>query len=229
MGAMQTSRYEELFAKNVVMTMDHLKIETGRPRESILRDLKGFGYYSSYNARGKFYTLGSTPEFDDLGLWKYRDAYFSARRTLLDTAEYLINVSDAGCTHDELRRILDIGIQNSIYQLTLSNKVVRRQVGAQYVYFGKEEIGVQLEKRSAMPVEPVVRKSVKTLEAQAHPDMDPTLVIDILVAALRGYETDDAAHSHLNRTGSSVSAQQVTAVFDHYGIGKKNSLTQKRS
>ena len=82
---MLPSRYMELFHENVVMTIDHLKLATGRPRESILRDLKGIGYYSSYNERGKFYTLDSTPEFDDLGLWKYRHAFFSIKRTLLDT------------------------------------------------------------------------------------------------------------------------------------------------
>ena len=80
---MQATRYEELFQENVVMTMDHLKLLTGRPRESILRDLRGIGYYSSYNARGKFYTLGSIPEFDGLGLWRYRQAYFSVRRISL--------------------------------------------------------------------------------------------------------------------------------------------------
>ena len=85
---MQSSKYEELFRENVVMTIDRLKQVTGQPRESILRDLKSIGYYSSYNGRGKYYTLSSAPEFDDLGLWKYQDAYFSIRGTLLDTAEH---------------------------------------------------------------------------------------------------------------------------------------------
>jgi len=129
MGNMQTSRYEELFRENVVMTIDQLKQLTGRPRESILRDLKSIGYYSSYNGRGKYYTLGNTPEFDSLGLWKYQGAYFSIRRTLLDTAEYLVSVSNAGCTHDELRLMLGIGIQNSLYQLIVAGKVARRQFG----------------------------------------------------------------------------------------------------
>jgi len=44
---MQKHRYEELLRENVIMTMDHLMMATGRPRESILRDMKGIGYYSS--------------------------------------------------------------------------------------------------------------------------------------------------------------------------------------
>jgi hypothetical protein len=211
----------------VVVTIDSLKLATGRPRESILRDLKGIGYYSSYNARGKFYTLASTPVFDDLGLWKCRGAYFSIRRTLLDTAEHLVNVSDAGRTHDELRRILGIGIQNSLHQLAMAGKIARRQVGAQYIYFGIGAVGDQMERRSAMPVEPAVRKMVKTPDTKCHPDMDPVLVIDILIAVLRGHATDSAAHSYLRRTGSPVTERQVATVFRHYGIGKKNSPAQK--
>ena len=114
---MQAIRYKEWFLENVVMTMEQLRAATGQPRESILRDLKSVGYYSSYNARGKFYTLASIPEFDTLGLWKYRSAFFSNKSTLLDTAEYLVSISNAGCTHDELRRILGIDIQNSLYRL----------------------------------------------------------------------------------------------------------------
>jgi len=220
---MQATRYEELFQENVVMTMDHLKLLTGRPRESILRDLKGIGYYSSYNARGKFYTLGSIPEFDELGLWKYRQAFFSARRTLLDTAEYLVRSSDAGRTHDELRQILGIEIQNSLHQLTMAGRIERRQFGSAYVYFGKESIENQAARRDTMPVVPTTRKSVKATGAQGRPAVDLALVIDILVAVLRGHETEAAALAHLHRAGSPVTAQHVAAVFQHYDISKKNS------
>ena len=224
---MLISLYKELFQENVVMTMEHLKLVTGRPRESILRDLKNIGYYSSYNERGKFYTLDSTPNFDSFGLWKYRDAYFSVRRTVLNTAEHLINVSDAGYTHDELRRILGIGIQNSLYQLTIADKIKRQQVGAQYVYFGKENIGEQGEKRNIMPVEPIVPNTIKMPGVRSYPDIDLVLVIDILVAVLRGNETVCAVHCYLNQTGSPVTAQQILTVFNYYEIGKKNSPIQK--
>jgi len=223
---MKASRYEELFRENVVVTMGDLELATGRPRESILRDLKGIGYYSSYNARGRFYTLADTPVFDDHGLWKYGDAYFSIKRTLLDTAEHLVNVSNAGLTHDELRRILGIGIQNSLHQLTMADKIARWRVGTNYVYFGKESIIDQLERRNAIIAESAVQSEYKIDDAKGYPDMDLVLVIDILVAALRGHETDSEAYSHLRRTGSPATEQQVRKVFRHYGIGKKNSPNQ---
>jgi hypothetical protein len=220
-------RYEELFHENVVVTMDHLKLATGRPRESILRDLRGIGYYSSYNERGKFYTLDGIPSFDKFGLWRYGSAYFSARRTLLDTAEYLVGTSDAGHTHDELRRILGIGIQNSLFRLVTEDRIERRQVGAQYVYFGKESIGGQLEKRGAMPVPAIMRKAARAPGGRGYPDIAPAIVIDILVAVLRGHGTESAAHDHLGQMGSPATAGQVGTVFRYYGIGKKNSPSRK--
>lgn len=207
--------------------MEHLKLETGRPRESILRDLKSIGYYSSYNERGKFYTLCSTPVFDNLGLWRFGNAYFSIRRTLLETIEYLVDASNAGYTHEELRQMLGIEIQNSLYSLTIADKIARRQIGAQYVYFGKENIREQGEKRNSMPAPSIVRKPIKIPSVQGYPNMEPALVIDILVAVLRGHDVESVAYSYLNRAGSPVTAQQVTAVFRYYDIGKKNSLIQK--
>jgi len=114
--------------------MEHLRLAVRQPRESILRDLRGIGYYSSYNERGKYYTLEGIPDFDGFGLWRYRRTYFSARRTTLDTAEYLVNASATGHTHGELRGILHRAPKNTLYQLAMAGRDTQRQHGAQYVY-----------------------------------------------------------------------------------------------
>jgi hypothetical protein len=123
--------------------------------------------------------------------------------------------------------MLGIDIQNSLYQLTISGRVARKQVGAQYVYFGTESSGNQMKKRKSMPAPPVVRKARAPI-AQRYPEMDKALVIDILIAVLRGHETTSAAYSYLSLTDSRVTEQQVMTVFGHYDIGKKNSPDQKQ-
>jgi len=205
------AKYEELFQENIVMTMAQLKSATNRSRESIMRDLKGIGYYSSYNERGKFYTLRDIPEFDELGLWKYQGAYFSSRHTLLDTAVHLISISDIGHTHEELEKLLEIGIQNTLLKLTEKGRITRRKERNQFVYYAAN----QQEECSIVPVEPLVPS------VQDYPEVKPILIIDILVAALRGYDTDSEAHSYLNQTGSQATIEQIGLIFRHYGIGKK--------
>jgi hypothetical protein len=217
------SKYEYIFQENIILTMERLKLETGRPRESILRDLKKIGYYSSYNARGKFYTLEKTPTFDGNGLWKFQNAYFSIRRTLLETAEYLINVSDAGYTHDELRGILGIEIHNALFQLTESGKLIRCRIGERYVYFSHKNIGGQEEKRKSMRIDISVKRPIKISKRIIVPEIEPMLVIEILVAVLRGNHAINEAYSYLQQAGSPVTAQQVEMVFKKYDISKKNS------
>ena len=54
------------------------------------------GYRSSYSHGGTYYTLDSIAQYDELGLWSYRDIHFSRHGTLLNTAEALVTQSPAG-------------------------------------------------------------------------------------------------------------------------------------
>jgi hypothetical protein len=49
---------------------------------TVVRALKKFGYFASYNHNASYYVLWDVPQFDDWGLWAYRDVRFSRYRTL---------------------------------------------------------------------------------------------------------------------------------------------------
>ena len=54
-----------LFRKTPVMLMSDLeRAVRGRSRRSLFRDLTSLGYLSSYTHTGRYYTLGSVPDFD---------------------------------------------------------------------------------------------------------------------------------------------------------------------
>ena len=57
---------------------------------TVVRALKKFGYYTSYNKNSAFYTLHDIPEFDTHGLWALRDIYFSRYATLDETIVALL-------------------------------------------------------------------------------------------------------------------------------------------
>jgi hypothetical protein len=44
--------------------------------------LKKHGYHTRYNHNAVYYTLADTPQFDDWGLWAYRNVRFSRAATL---------------------------------------------------------------------------------------------------------------------------------------------------
>jgi hypothetical protein len=52
---------------------------------TVVRALKKFGYYTSYNKNSAFYTLHETPVFNRNGLWAYEDIRFSKFITLEKT------------------------------------------------------------------------------------------------------------------------------------------------
>ena len=60
-----------------VATMRHLQHQFQVCHMTVFRALKKFGYHTSYNHNAGYYTLAGVPQFDDWGLWAYRDVRFS--------------------------------------------------------------------------------------------------------------------------------------------------------
>ena len=52
---------------------------------TVFRALQKSGSHTSYNHNAGDYTLAGLPQFDDWGLWAYRDVRFSRAGTLLET------------------------------------------------------------------------------------------------------------------------------------------------
>ena len=52
---------------------------------TVVRALNKPGYYSSYNLNAAYYTLQDTPQFDEHGLWSYRNVRFSRFGSLPET------------------------------------------------------------------------------------------------------------------------------------------------
>ena len=69
---------------------------------SVFRILKDYGYYTSYNYNAAYYTLHDVPQFDQAGLWAYRDIRFSRYGTLSETIVALVEKATAGMTVREV-------------------------------------------------------------------------------------------------------------------------------
>ena len=98
-----------------VATMPQLKEALGTSvTYTVLRKLSPLGYRTSYSHGGIYYTLDSIANYDELGLWFYRDIRFSRYGTLLNTSEALVAQSPAGYQVPELEaRISPLGYRTS--------------------------------------------------------------------------------------------------------------------
>ena len=124
-----------LFGKERIATIDQLKEALGTDVDmTVFRKLKGLSYYTSYSHRGRYYTLDEIARFDELGLWSFRSVWFSRYRTLLRTAEFLVETSEAGFFALELEYLLHVVVKDALRTLVKRNRLHRQRIGGHWLY-----------------------------------------------------------------------------------------------
>lgn len=145
-----TDELERTFAAHQVLTLEQVKQALGTPvKMTALRKLRALGYHSSYSHAGKYYTLAPFPRWDVHGLWVYKGIRFSRRGSLLETLAWLIDQSSDGRFSHEVQEVVQVRVQGALRTLYQRERVVRHQIGGQYLYVSVEGGTTQLERRRA--------------------------------------------------------------------------------
>jgi hypothetical protein len=144
-------------------------------RMSVFRRLSELNYLSSYTHAGAYYTLPRIPNFDSMGLWYFNDIGFSRKGNLKDTLLYLIEESESGKTHEELENQLHIRVQNTLLNLTNSNKINRTKISSYYLYTSANVV------KSTKQIQNRQSNSYKYKET----DYSDWIVIETLAAIIR--------------------------------------------
>jgi hypothetical protein len=203
-----------------VATMRHLRHQFQVCHMTVFRALKKFGYHTSYNHNGGYYTLAGVPQFDEWGLWAYRNVRFSRAGTLLETLVALVSRAPAGRTVGELEERLQTPVANLLSRLVQEGRLQRQILrGRQVVYLSPEaeDGGRQWEQR---------QQDVRAAAARAATGLPAgcsvALVIDVLrQMILRGDAGPELWARQLQSQGRQVTAGQVRQVQEHYGLEKK--------
>lgn len=138
---MKTERFsakalKTMFKKQKIATMDELKQTLGTTVQmTVFRKLKELSYRTSYSHRGKYYTLNEIVRFNDIGLWSYRNAWFSKFGNLLETVKVFVNNSEAGYSASELESIIHVDAQEALLHLIRKDSICREKVYGIYIYF----------------------------------------------------------------------------------------------
>jgi len=131
----RTDRLASLLRDQKVATMPQLKSALGSSiTYTILRKLTPLGYRSSYSHCGTYYTLDSIAQYDELGLWSYRDIHFSRHGTLLNTAATLVTNAPAGYFTDELDAVVHVATKDALRHLVQRDQLYRREMAGRYLY-----------------------------------------------------------------------------------------------
>jgi hypothetical protein len=134
-----TDRLASLLRDQKVATMPQLKSALGTAVTfTVLRKLSPLGYRSSYSHGGTYYTLDDIAQYDQLGLWSYRDIHFSRHGTLLNTAATLVTNAPAGYFTDELDAVVHVATKDALRHLVQRDRLTRREIAGRYLYCANE-------------------------------------------------------------------------------------------
>ncbi|MBA7534822.1 hypothetical protein ES705_27072 [subsurface metagenome] len=114
------------------------------------RKLKTLSYRASYSHAGRYYTLDAIARYDENGLWSYNRIHFSQNGSLINTLERLIDSAENGYFASELKRALKVRVQDALFKLYCSQKVIRQQIGGEYLYLSADKWQDQLERRKRL-------------------------------------------------------------------------------
>ena len=121
--------------KKKVFSVGHVVLLLGCSTPTVRLKLKQWKAYTSYNQNGRYYTLPEVPRFDENGLWRYRDIYFSKYGTLKNTVVHLIGASSTGLTGDQLGAIVGISPRSFLHHFRDTSGIRREKYQGVYVYF----------------------------------------------------------------------------------------------
>ena len=203
----------ELFDKNKCMTIQELSQSLDYSMISIRRFLKDIGYYSSFTHNSKWYTLLSTPSFNEDGLWFYRDIGFSKHGNLNQTILYFINNSKKGLTAKDLLDILCVPLHPVLTFLYKKEQIDRFHAPKGFVYLSiREDIKIQqLDRLQSSIVSP--SKKISRLTPQA--------AVYVLVEFIKH---PHASFSQLSRAVGKkqiiASEEAIAQLFKDHGIKK---------
>jgi len=139
-----------------IATLAELMAALGSARRTVFRKLEELPYRTSYSHRGAYYTLDDVAEFDERGLWSYRDVWFSAHGTLLCTAAVFVEEAERGYLVEELDQELRVGTKDALRKLVRDARLARERIVGQFLYCATDagRRGRQLLARRVLLAEP---------------------------------------------------------------------------
>lgn len=208
--------------KRVVETESLQKFFDGRSRRSVFRDLSGLKYLTSMTHAGRYITLPHIPQFDDNGLWFFQDIGFSVNgpvKGIQGAIHRVVSESDAGQTHEELKKIFRVRIHNALIELINTKRLARVSFGVaeRYLYLSAKTVCArkQLERRKRLRHSMTIEKN-----------LSPLVVIQVLVEIVRSGDLHVKASDlcdRMRRAGVEITVEQVDSVLARYDLGLKKT------
>lgn len=198
--------------KEKIFTLKRVVSILGCSSRTAQTKLKLWKTYTSYNQNGKYYTLPEIPEFNQHGLWQYKNVAFSKHGNLKKTIVHLVSVSPAGLSGRQLGELLGLSPQSFLHHFRECPGIHREKHDGVFVYFSdnSEVLEKQVQQRNSL----ISRSEMVTIS-------DSEAVM-ILVAVIRHH--DIAAEEILTLPEikkSKMKLINIQGFMEYHGLLKK--------
>lgn len=213
------SKVINLLRELVVATIDGLCNKLSKSRMTVLRALKSYGYFSSFNFNSSYFTLKDTPDFDKDGLWFHGQIGFSRYGSLTQSIKAIVEHSEKGYTVVQLQKRLGTKVHNQLSLLCRKGMLTRFYLGRNCVYTSVEaKLQASQEAKRKGPI----KKSKAITAIQIPSGLEALTVIRLLVEMIQEPDATAASLSQrLQRRDFPITAEQVRGVIEFYSLEKK--------
>jgi hypothetical protein len=200
---------EELFHIHKAVTISDLVNQLQCSEVTARRRLADIGYFSSFTHNSRFYTIESVAQFDQHGIWHYKDIGFSSAGTLKQTITGLVDTSPHGMTVSQIAHIIKMKCYapvNLFYKNGLFNRIKHEK---KFIYLSINQDIFQ-----------------KQLEYYKQPrDLKPHTAIQLLVEYINNPQaTCNELAQILSKKHFMVTAEMIHSFFQKQGVKKTPKL-----
>jgi hypothetical protein len=203
------------FRAKKVMSLGELIQLLSRSKRTAQRHLKEWGTYTSYNQNGRYYVLPDIPTFDDYGLWRFKDIFFSMHGNLVDTVSSLVNRSEAGLTASEIGEILGIPPYTFLSHLKGTARIAREKHEGLFVYLSREPSARERQREE--------RERLIRSEAMLQLPSDADAVIILTTLIKHPDDTVERLVRRVRRKGIKVTTEQCRNLLLSHNLLKKTA------
>ena len=208
---MKSIELKNMFKEFSVLRLDQVSRKHECSIRTVQRQFTRLPTLRSYNKNSRYYTLSSIPDFDNNGIWRYRDIFFSKFGNLKKTVKHLILESERGLKGNEIGKIVNLSPRSFMHHFREMEGVFREKHEGVYIYFSDDPATY-------------AKQCPKRVQAGVARKIGDDVAVKILVEHIKQPELSARELSRVlgDMRGCRVSASEIENLFAVHDLIKKN-------
>lgn len=213
----RTGNALKVFKKQKILKLDQLMGLLKYSRCTVQQRLKEWGTYTSYNQNGRYYTHLDIPQFNEYGIWKYKNVLFSKHGNLKKTFVYIVGNSTAGLSAINISEVLELPAYTFLGHYKDVPDIYREKHKGIYIYFSDKRNIFEKQKRE--------REKIVCSAAELDLPSDGQAVIILVELIKHSYDSIDKLVRQVKRKGVGISVDKVQNLLIYHDLQKKTLVS----